>query len=133
MLLDEVPLALTFDDVLLVPRHSRVLPREVSVTTSLSPGIRLNIPMLSAAMDTVTTSQTAIAMAFNGGLGVVHKNLSVEAQAGEVRAVKKAVTGTITDPLRWLQMSHCALLGESCVATTCLVFQSLLMAERWAS
>ncbi len=99
MLLDEVPLALTFDDVLLVPRHSRVLPREVSVTTSLSPTIELKIPMLSAAMDTVTTAQTAIAMAFNGGLGVVHKNLSVEAQASEVRAVKKAVTGTITDPI----------------------------------
>ena len=99
MLLDEVPLALTFDDVLLVPQHSTVLPREVSIATRLSAGIDLNIPMLSAAMDTVTTSSTAIAMAFNGGLGIVHKNLSVEAQADEVRLVKKAVTGTISDPI----------------------------------
>ncbi|MFT4622085.1 MAG: IMP dehydrogenase [Polyangiales bacterium] len=99
MLLDDVPLALTYDDVLLVPRRSDVLPRDVSIHTHLTSAMRLNIPMLSAAMDTVTTAKTAMAMAFHGGLGIVHKNLSVEQQAEEVRAVKKAVTGTIADPI----------------------------------
>src|SRR5262250_1817597 len=80
--------ALTFDDVLLVPQHSTLLPTQVDVSTRLTRNIRLNVPLLSAAMDTVTESRLAIAMAQLGGLGIVHKNLSVEAQAGEVDKVK---------------------------------------------
>ncbi len=98
MLEREPPLALTFDDVLLVPGHSEVLPRQVDVSTKLGP-IRLNIPLLSAAMDTVTESATAVAMAREGGLGILHKNMSPQRQAAEVRRVKRAVTGTVTDPV----------------------------------
>ncbi len=99
MLQDEIPLAYTFDDVLLVPRESDVLPRDVDVSTRLGPTLRLDVPLLSAAMDTVTEAQMAIAMSRQGGLGIVHKNLSLEAQAAEVRKVKRAVTGTIRDPI----------------------------------
>ena len=76
--------ALTFDDVLLVPQHSTVLPTQVDVSTRLTRNIRLNVPLVSAAMDTVTESGLAIAMAQHGGLGVIHKNLSIEEQASEV-------------------------------------------------
>jgi len=99
MLQDDVPLALTYDDVLLVPRESHVLPRQVDPSTLLAPGLRLRIPLLAAAMDTVTERGMAIAMAREGGLGVVHKNLTIASQADEVRAVKKAVTGTVSDPI----------------------------------
>ncbi|MCB9678887.1 MAG: IMP dehydrogenase [Alphaproteobacteria bacterium] len=99
MLQPDVPLALTFDDVLLVPRESQVLPREVDTSTTLSSRVKLRIPLISAAMDTVTEAATAIAMARVGGLGIVHKNLSVEGQAGFVREVKKAVTGVVEDPV----------------------------------
>jgi len=99
MLPDDVPLALTFDDVLLVPRHSTVLPRDVDVATELGGGLKLNIPLISAAMDTVTEGNAAIAMARCGGLGILHKNNSVATQADEVRKVKKAVTGTVTNPV----------------------------------
>jgi IMP dehydrogenase len=91
--------ALTFDDVLLVPAYSEVLPPEVSLRTSLTKRIRLGVPLLSAAMDTVTESSTAIAMAQHGGLGVIHKNLSVARQAAEVERVKKSEAGTIVDPI----------------------------------
>jgi IMP dehydrogenase len=90
---------LTFDDVMLVPAYSEVLPAEVDVATRLSRGIRLNIPLISAAMDSVTESRTAIAMAREGGVGVIHKNLSVAAQAKEVERVKRAETGMIVDPV----------------------------------
>ena len=99
MLLDNVPLALTFDDVLLVPRHSPHLPRDVAVSTVLAPSIKLNIPLMSSAMDTVTEFETAIAMARHGGIGVIHKSMSIVDQAEMVRRVKRAVTGTITDPV----------------------------------
>jgi IMP dehydrogenase len=99
MLFADVPLALTFDDVLLVPRHSRVLPRDVDTSVRLCAGLSLKMPLISAAMDTVTESAAAIAMARAGGLGIVHKNLSVHRQAEEVRRVKKAVTGIISDPV----------------------------------
>ena len=82
--------ALTFDDVLLVPQHSTVLPTQVDVSTRLTRNIRLNVPLLSAAMDTVTESELAIAMAQHGGLGVIHKNLSIEEQASEVDRVKRS-------------------------------------------
>ncbi|MEN0063063.1 MAG: IMP dehydrogenase [Myxococcota bacterium] len=94
----DIPVALTFDDVLLVPRYSDTLPREVDVTTKLGL-LDLNIPLLSAAMDTVTEAPTAIAMARAGGLGILHKNLSPARQAEEVRKVKRAVTGTVSRPV----------------------------------
>lgn len=90
--------ALTFDDVLLVPAHSNVLPAEVDLSTQLTRDIRMNIPMLSAAMDTVTEAKLAIALAQEGGLGMVHKNMSIEAQARAVRNVKKFESGIIKDP-----------------------------------
>ena len=91
--------ALTFDDVLLQPAYSEVLPRQVNLTTRLTSRIVLNIPLLSAAMDTVTESKLAIALAQEGGMGIVHKNMTAERQAAEVRAVKKYESGVITDPI----------------------------------
>ena len=91
--------ALTFDDVLLVPQHSTVLPTQVDVSTRLTKNIRLNVPLLSAAMDTVTESSLAIAMAQLGGLGVIHKNLSVQEQASEVDRVKRSESGMIVNPI----------------------------------
>ena len=91
--------ALTFDDVLLLPAYSQVLPSEVDLRTRLTPGIHLGIPLMSAAMDTVTEGRLAIAMAQEGGLGVVHKNMPLDAQAREVRAVKKFESGIIRDPI----------------------------------
>ncbi len=91
--------ALTFDDVLLVPRHSQILPSQVDVGTQLTRRIRLTVPLLSAAMDTVTESRLAIAMAQQGGLGVIHKNLSIEEQAQEVDRVKRSESGMIVNPI----------------------------------
>lgn len=91
--------ALTFDDVLLVPAHSTVLPKEVDLSTNLTREIKLNIPLVSAAMDTVTESRLAIALAQEGGIGIVHKNLSIESQAEEVLKVKKYESGVIKDPI----------------------------------
>ncbi|MEQ1620197.1 MAG: IMP dehydrogenase [Methylococcales bacterium] len=91
--------ALTFDDVLLVPAHSTVLPRDVEMTTQLTRTIRLNIPLVSAAMDTVTEARLAIAMAQEGGIGIIHKNMTIEQQAREVRHVKKYESGVIKDPI----------------------------------
>lgn len=95
----EIEEALTFDDVLLKPSMSEVLPRDVDVTTYLTAGIKLNIPIMSAAMDTVTESRLAIAMAQEGGMGVIHKNLPPEIQAQEVQRVKKSESGMIKDPI----------------------------------
>ena len=94
-----LPTALTFDDMLLVPQHSTVLPYQVDVSTRLTRNIRLNVPLVSAAMDTVTESRLAIAMAQHGGLGVIHKNLSIEEQASEVDRVKRSESGMIVDPI----------------------------------
>jgi len=90
---------LTFDDVLLVPRHSQVLPSQVDVTSQVTRNIRVNVPILSAAMDTVTESGLAIAMAQQGGIGIIHKNLSVEEQASEVDRVKRSESGMIVNPI----------------------------------
>jgi len=90
---------LTFDDVLLLPAHSKVLPRDVDLTTYLTPQIKLNIPLVSAAMDTVTEARTAICMAREGGIGIVHKNMSPASQALEVDQVKKSESGMIVDPI----------------------------------
>jgi IMP dehydrogenase len=91
--------ALTFDDVLLVPAHSSVLPKDVSLATHLTREIQLNIPLVSAAMDTVTEAKLAIAMALEGGIGIIHKNMTVEQQASRVRWVKKYESGVIHDPI----------------------------------
>ncbi|MBM3770599.1 MAG: IMP dehydrogenase [Acidimicrobiia bacterium] len=95
----ELATALTFDDVLLVPQHSTVLPYQVDVSTRLTRRIRLNVPLVSAAMDTVTESRLAIAMAQHGGLGIIHKNLPIEEQASEVDRVKRSESGMIVDPI----------------------------------
>src|SRR5919205_360433 len=95
----ELTTALTFDDVLLVPQHSTVLPTQVDVSTRLTRNIRLNVPLLSAAMDTVTESGLAIAMAQHGGVGIIHKNLSIEEQASEVDRVKRSESGMIVNPI----------------------------------
>lgn len=101
--------ALTFDDVLLLPAYSNVLPRDVSLVTKLTRNITINIPLLSAAMDTVTESRLAIAMAQEGGLGILHKNMTIEKQAAEVRKVKKFESSVVRDPIT---IGAAATVGE---------------------
>ena len=98
MLEENLRTGLTFDDVLLGPRKSEVLPRDVDTSTVIAPGIKLNVPLLSAAMDTVTDARMAIAMAREGGLGIIHKNMTIEEQATQVDKVKRSEHGVITDP-----------------------------------
>src|SRR5216117_2033020 len=95
----QVPEALTFDDVLLKPAYSEVLPAETDTATHFTRNIVLNIPIVSAAMDTVTEASLAIALAQQGGIGVIHKNMSVERQAEEVDKVKRSESGMIVDPI----------------------------------
>lgn len=94
---------LTFDDVLLIPGYSQVLPRDVDIKTRLTKNITLNVPLLSAAMDTVTEASLAMALAREGGLGILHKNMSIEQQAGQVRKVKRSESGLILDPITLLE------------------------------
>jgi len=101
--------ALTFDDVLLLPAYSNVMPRDVNLTTKLTRDITINIPLLSAAMDTVTESRLAIAIAQEGGLGILHKNMTIEEQAAEVRKVKRFESGVVRDPIT---VSPSATIGE---------------------
>ena len=96
---------ITFDDVLLVPAYSEVIPNQVELSTWLTKKVRLNIPMMSAGMDTVTEHRMAIAMARQGGIGIIHKNMSIEAQADEVDKVKRSENGVITDPF-YLSPEH---------------------------
>ncbi len=96
---DSIPETLTFDDVLLVPAYANILPSDVDLSTRLHPKLQLNIPLLSAAMDTVTEGRLAIALAREGGLGVIHRNLSIEDQAREVDKVKRSQSGMIVDPI----------------------------------
>ena len=91
--------ALTFDDVLLVPAYSEVVPKDVSLRTRLTRGIQLNIPLISAAMDTITEARLAIALAQEGGIGIIHKSMGIEQQAREVRSVKKHESGVVKDPI----------------------------------
>ena len=102
--------ALTFDDVLLVPQYSEILPKEVNIQTKFSKNVSLNIPVVSAAMDTVTEHRTAIMMARLGGIGVIHKNMDIESQVKEVRRVKKSESGVIIDPI---SISPDASVGEA--------------------
>jgi len=101
---------LTFDDVLLIPAYSHILPRDVDISSNLTKSIVLNIPMLSAAMDTVTDASLAIALAREGGLGILHKNMSIEQQAEQVRKVKRSENGLILDPVT---LSPDAPIGEA--------------------
>ncbi len=107
--LSEIKVGLTYDDVLLVPRYSEVLPKDVSLKTKFTKNITLNTPIISAAMDTVTESNLAIAIAQQGGIGVIHKNMSIEQQALEVRKVKRSESGMILDPIT---VKSDALVGE---------------------
>jgi len=90
---------LTYDDVLMVPSYSEILPREVTISTRFTKKISLKTPIVSAAMDTVTESKLAIAIAHEGGIGVLHKNMTIEAQAEEVRIVKRSESGMVQDPV----------------------------------
>ena len=101
---------LTYDDVLLVPAYSEILPREVSIQSKFSRNISLNVPIVSAAMDTVTESQMAIAMAREGGIGVLHKNMTIVQQAEKVRNGKRSESGMIMDPVT---LPSTALVGDA--------------------
>ena len=100
--------ALTFDDILLVPMHSCVVPKDTCLKTKLTKEIEINIPIISAAMDTVTEAELAIALAHEGGIGIIHRSMSIEQQAAQVRQVKKFEQGIIRDPITiFIQMLHC--------------------------
>ena len=99
MKLSNTRLGLTYDDILLVPQKSAVVPSEVTLKSYLTPKIQLNIPVISAAMDTVTEANLAIALAREGGIGMIHKNMSIEAQARQVELVKRNESGMISDPI----------------------------------
>ena len=110
---------LTYDDVLLVPGHSTVMPREADTSAWLTQNIKLNVPVLSAAMDTVTEADMAIALARQGGAGVLHKNMSIEDQAAEVRRVKRSENGMILDPITISPIASCIHGTRSRKFTTC--------------
>ena len=104
---------LTFDDVLLIPGRSEVLPNQVDLTTNLTKSIKLNIPLMSAAMDTVTEARLAIAIAREGGIGIIHKNMSIEEQAIQVDKVKRSEHGVIVDPFSSRRIICCLMQMSS--------------------
>jgi len=122
---------LTFDDVLLVPQKSDVLPREVDLSVQLTPKIRLNLPLLSAAMDTVTDSRMGIALAREGGLGVIHKNMTIQEQASHVDKVKRSEHGVITDPFylspRHLVSDAKALMARYRISGVPIINESMVL------
>ena len=128
---DKLTFGITFDDVLLEPRFSSVVPAEVEVGTRLTKRIRLNIPLLSSPMDTVTENEMAIALAQEGGLGVIHKNMSIERQTDEVDKVKRSANGIITDPVTLPPDATVAKAREMMDSTTSPACPSSLMAENW--
>ena len=115
MLEENIRMGLTFDDVLLIPNESEALPREVNTSVQIMPSIKLNIPLISAAMDTVTDARMAIAIAREGGLGIIHKNMSIEEQASQVDKVKRSEHGVITDPF-FLSPDHLIRDAEALMA-----------------
>ena len=133
MLVSDPPLALTFDDVLLLPAFSDVLPDQVDVGTTIGRGIRLSTPLLSAAMDTVTEARMAIAMAREGGLGIIHKNLSIDQQALEVERVKRAMTGVIQDPVTVSPTAVSAKPERSCAGASFRPSSGGRRSSRWHS
>ncbi|HET8963839.1 MAG TPA: IMP dehydrogenase, partial [Chitinophagales bacterium] len=102
--------SLTFDDLLVVPAFSEVLPRDVDISTKLTRTLRINVPLISAAMDTVTEYRMAIAMAREGGIGIIHKNMPITSQAEQVRRVKRADSGMIIDPII---LNERAIIGDA--------------------
>ena len=122
--------ALTFDDVLLVPGHSTVLPHQADLRTKLTRGITLNIPLVSAAMDTVTEAPLAIALAQEGGVGFIHKNMTAEQQAAHVRKVKKYESGMVTDPVT---IQPDTTIGEIKALTAEHGFQGFPVVEKTAT
>jgi IMP dehydrogenase/GMP reductase len=118
--------ALTFDDVLLVPRHSLIHPKDVRTSSRFTTGITLNVPLVAAAMDTVTESDMAIAMARAGGIGVVHKNMSIDRQAAEIDRVKRSESGIIRNPIT---LTPDASLREAVAASP----SSMVTGSWWAS
>ncbi len=125
--------ALTFDDILLVPGYSEVLPNEVSLKTRLTRGIELNIPLVSAAMDTVTEARLAIAMAQEGGIGIIHKNMTIEQQAAEVRKVKKFEAGVVRTRSRSKPMPLFVICSNLPACTTFPAYRCCTMATWSAS
>ena len=116
--------ALTFDDVLLVPAFSQVLPRDTSLATRLSRNIKLNLPLVSAAMDTVTEARLAIALAQEGGIGIIHKNLTPKQQAAEVSRVKRYESGLLRDPITTESIQRGLV--------TALVYSGVFWVAAWA-
>jgi len=112
--------SLTFDDVLLVPQYSEVLPKDVDISTKLTKDVTLNIPLISAAMDTVTEARLAIALAREGGIGIIHKNMSIDRQAEEVDKVKRSEFGIIYKPVVWVPKQPWLMLLRSWSITTFL-------------
>lgn len=108
--ISEIPEGLTFDDVLMVPSYSEVLPKDTQLNTFFTRNIQLKAPIVSSAMDTVTESELAIAIAQQGGIGVIHKNMSIEEQAREVRKVKRSESGMILDPIT---LQEDAIIGDA--------------------
>lgn len=122
---------LTFDDVLLIPAESHVLPKEIDLSTYLTKSIRLNTPLMTAAMDTVTESNMAIAIAREGGVGIIHKNMSIEQQADMVDRVKRSENGVIVNPFFFLRNIMCMMRMKLWPDTVFPAYRSAKMVSWW--